>query len=119
MRLNLIFFYTVVRSSGDKSVISALQDSPASAVVCAICFLSVWSVLGMAGFHTYLITTDQTTNEDVCLVFLMLHTYIMDYGCAPFYRLLISRLFQCISSSSFYKKKFSVKYLFHINYLKI
>lgn len=49
----------------DKTYLDAVKDSPTSVVVGVVCFLSVWSVLGLAGFHTYLTTSNQTTNEDV------------------------------------------------------
>lgn len=44
---------------------ASVQKKPASVIEGVICFFSVWSILGLAGFHTYLTTSNQTTNEDV------------------------------------------------------
>uniref|UniRef100_A0A3P8TPB7 Palmitoyltransferase n=1 Tax=Amphiprion percula TaxID=161767 RepID=A0A3P8TPB7_AMPPE len=52
----------VILRSNRTGFLSALKDSPV-----VVCFFSVWSIVGLSGFHTYLISSNQTTNEDVSI----------------------------------------------------
>ncbi|XP_061674750.1 palmitoyltransferase ZDHHC18a isoform X2 [Syngnathoides biaculeatus] len=54
-----------LRSQSGKSLIQAIQESPASVVELVVCFFSIWSILGLSGFHTYLVASNLTTNEDI------------------------------------------------------
>ncbi|KAG5900003.1 hypothetical protein JTB14_009089 [Gonioctena quinquepunctata] len=57
--------HLILITKEDHPFLEAVKESPPSVVVAIICFFSVWSILGLAGFHTYLTTSNQTTNEDI------------------------------------------------------
>ncbi|XP_020563030.1 palmitoyltransferase ZDHHC18 isoform X1 [Oryzias latipes] len=57
--------HLAMRAQDGRGLVSALQESPGSAVELVICFFSVWSILGLSGFHTYLVASNLTTNEDI------------------------------------------------------
>uniref|UniRef100_A0A1I7TTW9 Palmitoyltransferase n=1 Tax=Caenorhabditis tropicalis TaxID=1561998 RepID=A0A1I7TTW9_9PELO len=42
-----------------------MRKTPGSIVIIVICFLTIWSIFGLACFHTYLLCADLTTNEDL------------------------------------------------------
>ncbi|XP_033219630.1 palmitoyltransferase ZDHHC18 [Belonocnema kinseyi] len=57
--------HLIMLTRDGRPFLEAVRESPGSVVVGVVCFFSVWSILGLAGFHTYLTTSNQTTNEDI------------------------------------------------------
>ncbi|XP_047672518.1 palmitoyltransferase ZDHHC18-B-like isoform X3 [Tachysurus fulvidraco] len=57
--------HLALRSQDGRGLVFALKASPASALELVVCFFSVWSILGLSGFHTYLVAANLTTNEDI------------------------------------------------------
>uniref|UniRef100_A0A3Q1KFL7 Palmitoyltransferase n=1 Tax=Anabas testudineus TaxID=64144 RepID=A0A3Q1KFL7_ANATE len=55
-----VITHITLRSQSGKSLVHAIQESPL-----VICFFSIWSILGLSGFHTYLVASNLTTNEDI------------------------------------------------------
>eukprot|EP00099_Drosophila_melanogaster_P002583 NP_001137936.1 approximated, isoform L [Drosophila melanogaster] len=57
--------HLVLLMKKEHEVFNVIKAAPFTVIVVFICFFSIWSVIGLAGFHTYLTTSDQTTNEDL------------------------------------------------------
>ncbi|XP_054647272.1 palmitoyltransferase ZDHHC9 isoform X1 [Dunckerocampus dactyliophorus] len=55
----------VVMRSVDDGFLNTLKETPGTVLEVLVCFFTLWSVVGLTGFHTYLISLNQTTNEDI------------------------------------------------------
>ncbi|KAM4555754.1 palmitoyltransferase ZDHHC9 [Odontesthes bonariensis] len=55
----------VVMRSVDKGFLNTIKETPGTVLEVLVCFFTLWSVVGLTGFHTYLISLNQTTNEDI------------------------------------------------------
>ena len=55
----------LVSLSRELGIGAAMKESPATCLELFVCFFSIWSVLGLYGYHSYLIAMNLTTNEDL------------------------------------------------------
>jgi palmitoyltransferase ZDHHC9/14/18 len=56
--------HLVIRTNGGQFG-NVVKETPATLIEAIICFFSMWSIICLCGYHTYLISSEVSTNEDV------------------------------------------------------
>ena len=62
----------IVLRTQEKILVEVIKDTPATIIEMIICFFSMWSILCLCGYHTYLISLEVSTNEDVIDIFIFI-----------------------------------------------
>ncbi|KAF4651267.1 Palmitoyltransferase zdhhc14 [Perkinsus olseni] len=77
-----IAHYVELSAENDQGFGNAIADSPVTLIILIYCGLFMWFILGLTGYHTYLLLTAQTTYEQIKGV------YSSEHGCIdnPYYR---------------------------------
>ena len=78
---------TEVHHAASACYLEALSSNPIAPAVGSMCFLSVWSLLSLSGYHIYLISTGQTTNEHMREMYAGMHSSPYNYGCWQNFRI--------------------------------
>lgn len=62
--LYVFIFSWVILAHGEKGILKAMAKDALSDFLVVYCFIALWFVGGLTGFHFYLISTNQTTYEN-------------------------------------------------------